>query len=199
MNDVGTFITSLLSPLGIGGSLLCIFLLFYIDSIVFPTVPELFTVLIFTGETSLDPVLFGAAVLVTLMAAEVAGVLTLYYAVSRARLPDRISRVIRRYQGFLICPDERMILINRIAPMLPFVGAFIAVAKWDLRKSLTYVLLGGAIKYGIILSLSTLFLVFLSRGTATLFTIVMVLIIIVLSLVASYVRKQRMEDVDRIA
>jgi len=133
------------------------------------------------------------------MAAEVAGVLTLYYAVSRARLPDRISRVIRRYQGFLICPDERMILINRIAPMLPFVGAFIAVAKWDLRKSLTYVLLGGAIKYGIILSLSTLFLVFLSRGTATLFTIVMVLIIIVLSLVASYVRKQRMEDVDRIA
>ena len=36
-----------------------------------------------------------------------------------------------------------MILINRIAPILPFLGAFIALAGWKLKRSLIYVVVGG--------------------------------------------------------
>lgn len=197
MNDVGNFITALFGPLGVGGGLLCIFLLFYIDSIVFPTVPELFTVLIYIGEDSVNPWLYGAAILATLLVAELAGVLTLYYVVKRARLPDRISRVVHRYQSFLICPDERMILVNRIAPILPFTGAFIALANWDLRKSLRYIVIGGAIKYGAILAMSGIFIAYMEKGIATTFTIMMVLVIIAISMVATYYRKKRMENAGR--
>jgi hypothetical protein len=197
MTDIGTFFIELFSPLGLWGGLLCIFLLFYIDAIIFPTLPELFTVVIFASGAAygVDPYLFAIAILITIVVAEVAGAMSLYLVVKRARVPTRIKSVVKRYQGFLLCPDERMILINRVAPILPFLGAFIAFAGWELKRSLVYLVVGGVIKYGIILALSGLFFAYFSdKGTATTVTIVMVLTIIVLSMIVSYYRKRRMED-----
>src|SRR5207249_9507820 len=37
---------------------------------------------------------------------------------------------------FLGVPDERAILLNRIAPVVPFVGAFIATLRWNYRRSM---------------------------------------------------------------
>jgi hypothetical protein len=199
MSDIGTFFTELFRPLGLWGGLICIFVLFYIDAIIFPTVPELFTVIIFSAASDygIDTLSYGVAILVTIVVSEIAGVLTLYYIVKSAKMPNRVSKVVKRYQGFLLCPDERMILINRVAPILPFLGAFIVLAGWKLRKSLIYVVVGGVIKYGIILALSGLFLTYFSKGIATTVTIIMVVIIIILSMLVSYYRKGRMEDACR--
>ncbi len=201
MTDIGTFFTELFTPLGLWGGLVCIFILFYIDAIIFPTLPELFTVLIFSNASDygIDTFTYGVFILVTIVVAEIAGVLTLYYIVKSAKLPHRVSKIVKRYQSFLLCPDERMILINRLAPILPFLGAFIALAGWGLKKSLTYVVVGGIIKYGIILALSGLFLTYFSKGTATTVTIIMVVVIIILSMLVSYYRKRRMKDACRTA
>jgi uncharacterized membrane protein YdjX (TVP38/TMEM64 family) len=117
MTDIGTFFIELFSPLGLWGGLLCIFLLFYIDAIIFPTIPELFTVVIFASGAiyGVDPLLFAVAILGTIVVAELAGAMTLFMVVRKARVPTRIQNVVKKYQGFLLCPDERMILVNRIA------------------------------------------------------------------------------------
>lgn len=195
MSDLGmgSIIAELFGPLGAVGGVLCIFLLFYIDAILFPTLPELFTVLIFTQGYGLEPALFGAVLLSTIMVAEVAGLLTLYTVVRWIKVPERLQKVIMTYRDFLVCQDERMILVNRIAPVLPFMGAFVALCRWDLKRSVVYTVVGGGLKYGVILALSGLFLTYMEKGIATTVTIVMVLAVIAISLVATLYRRRRLE------
>lgn len=171
---------------------------------IFPTVPELFTVLVFMQGYGLDPLLLGALLLAAIAVGEVAGLLTLYWIVKRLRVPVRLQRIIMGYRDFLVCRDEKMILVNRVAPVLPFMGAFVALCHWDLKRSIAYLLIGGMTKYGLILLLSGFFLAYLEKGTATTVTIAMVLAVIALSFVATMVRKRRMKtevckDADRSA
>ncbi|KQM12213.1 hypothetical protein AOA80_03465 [Methanomassiliicoccales archaeon RumEn M1] len=201
---IGYIIAELFGPLGAIGGVLCILLLFFIDAVIFPTVPELFTVLVFMQGYGLDPLLLGALLLAAIAVGEVAGLLTLYWIVKRLRVPVRLQRIIMGYRDFLVCRDEKMILVNRVAPVLPFMGAFVALCHWDLKRSIAYLLIGGMTKYGLILLLSGFFLAYLEKGTATTVTIAMVLAVIALSFVATMVRKRRMKtevckDADRSA
>ncbi len=171
---------------------MCIFLLLYIDSIIFPTIPEVFTVLIFTTDYGINSLWFAVMILATIAVSEVAGLLSLYMVVRKAKVPTRVHNAVRKYQHFLIYPDERMILLNRIAPVLPFLGAFVALCDWNLRKSIRYTIIGGVVKYGAILALSGLFIAYMEHGMARLVTLVMVLTVVILSFVASMLRKRRM-------
>lgn len=83
-----------------------------------------------------------------------------------------------------------MILINRIAPVLPFMGAFVALCRWDLKRSVAYTLIGGAVKYGLILTLSGFFLAYMEKGVATMVTVIMVLIVIGISFLATLYRRR---------
>ena len=192
MLSVGEALYTLFSPLGLAGWLLCTFLLFYIDAIVFPTLPELFVVLFFIAGygTMPDWALWSLFVLV-IAVAEVLGLTTLYLLVKRLRVPPKISKAVDRYRRFLLLQDERMILLNRAAPILPFTGAFVALSGWSYRKSLFYLVLGGTLKYGLILGASNYFLIYMEKGMAADVTLVMVLAIIVLSFVASNYRKRK--------
>ncbi len=194
MLSVGEAFYTLFSPLGLAGWLLCTFLLFYIDAIVFPTLPELFVVLFFIAGygTMPDWALWSLFVL-TIAAAEVLGLTTLYLVVKRIKVPPKISSVVDRYRRFLLLQDERMILLNRIAPILPFTGAFVALSGWSYRRSLFYLVLGGTIKYGLILAASNYFLIYMEKGMAADVTLVMVVAIIILSLIASTCRKRKAE------
>ncbi|WP_019177296.1 hypothetical protein [Methanomassiliicoccus luminyensis] len=198
-SSFGDLISELFKPLGLWGALICIFILFYVDSILFPTLPELFTVIIFNSgiQTGADQFLFGVGMLATIVIAEVLGVLTLYSVVKFVRLSGRIERAVRKFRDFLVVPDERMILVNRVAPILPFLGAFVALCGWNLRKSLTYVMIGGSCKYGVILVLSGLFFIYLSNDIAWLVTLTMIVAVIALSMVATYIRKKRMDNAYR--
>lgn len=201
---IGYIIAELFGPLGAMGGVLCILLLFFIDAVIFPTLPELFTVLVFMQGYGLDPILLGALLLAAIAVGEITGLLTLYWVVKRIRVPARLQKVVMGYRDFLVCQDEKMILVNRIAPVLPLMGAFVALCHWDLRRSIIYLLIGGMAKYGLILLLSGFFLAYLERGTATTITVIMVLSVIALSFVATLVRKRRMKagmckDTDRTA
>ncbi|AIZ57008.1 hypothetical protein Mpt1_c11460 [Candidatus Methanoplasma termitum] len=181
----------LMEIFGAGGGpvlVFCIFLIFLIDAAFFPTLPELF----FIGAFFYDPsITFGAALLIAAIAAEVLGLVVLYTIVGRIRVPKRIASVANKYIDFLLLSDERLLLLNRIAPMIPFSGAFVRIAGWNIKKSIFYVFLGCILKYGAILLMSNFFYEFYSSNTAQTVTIIFVLAVIGVSFVLSVIMKKR--------
>lgn len=194
MVDIGQEVYQFFSGLGILGWLAAIFILFYIDAIIFPTLPELITVIIFiAGIQTNSAWVLGILIIVTIAIAEFAGLTTLYLIVKKLKVPKMVRRVVCKYRDFLIVKDERIILVNRAAPVLPFLGAFVAILDWSFRKSVAYTLIGGVVKYGLILLLSSWFFEFLSEGTAELVTMAMVIGILVVSFTLAMIRRRRMK------
>jgi membrane protein YqaA with SNARE-associated domain len=187
MFDIGGWIYDLLSPLGIEGLLICLFLLFFIDSIVFPTLPELFTVIVFMVHPQ---AWFAGAILAIILLAEFLGFSTLYFIVTKIKVPRWIQNMITRYTCFLIVRDEKVVLVNRIAPVVPFIGAFAAVLKWNYKKCVLYTFAGGFLKYGAILAMSNLFFVYLSSGMAQTVTLILIIVIIAISFAVSFWRRK---------
>ncbi len=187
--SLGDWLFGLFDGMGDAGVVLCIFLLFLIDALLFPTLPELFMVLGFSSNPTWEfaMILLGATVI-----AELVGVFSLYYIVSRIKVPARIARIANRYIDFLVFSDEKIILVNRIAPMIPFLGAFIAmVDSWDRRKCAAYIVIGCLVKYGIILMASGFFISYLGSEEAQTVTLVFVFAVIIISFIASYFKKRK--------
>lgn len=187
--SIGDWLFGLFAGMGDPGIVLCIFIIFLLDAFAFPTLPELFMVLGFSADPTWE---FGIVLLCTAMVAELAGVLSLYYVVSRVRVPERISRIANRYIGFLVVSDERIVLVNRIAPMIPFLGAFIALVKtWDVRRCLVYNMVGCILKYGVILLANGFFISYFGSDEAQTVTLIFILAVIVVSFAASWYRKRQ--------
>ena len=190
--NIGQIIYDLFGDNGDLGVLLCIFLIFLLDALLVPTLPELFFILGFmAGAEHNTPIVFGCELLLVAILAELVGILSLYYVVKHIRIPKKIEKLVDTYTKFLVMGDERLLLLNRIAPMKPFAGAFIAIAKWDLKKSMFYIVLGWVLKYGIIMLLSNMFLDFFNSDQAQLFMIIMIVVVIVVSMIMSFVIKKR--------
>ena len=190
--NIGQIIYDLFGDNGDLGVLLCIFLIFLLDALLVPTLPELFFILGFmAGAEHNTPIVFGCELLLMAILAELVGILSLYYVVKHIRIPKKIEKLVDTYTKFLLMGDERLLLLNRIAPMIPFAGAFIAIAKWNLKKSIFYIVLGCVLKYGIIMLLSNMFLDFFSSDQAQLFMIIMIVVVIAVSMVLSIVVKKR--------
>lgn len=174
------------------GLVLFIFLIFLLDALVIPTLPELFFVIAFMGcPADRTPLVFGGEILLAAIAAELVGILSLYYVAKHIRIPGRIERAVQKYTKFLVMGDERLLLLNRVAPMIPFAGAFIAIAKWDLKKSIFYIVLGCVLKYGAILLMSDFFFRYFSSSEAQTITIVFIFAVIIVSFAASYIMQKR--------
>ncbi len=173
---------------GLGFALLGLFVIFVIDSTIFPALPELFAVLAFLMDPSLE---WGVALLVTACLAEIVGNSLLYFLVRRRKLPDFITRAMKRWIRFIFLRDERIILLNRIAPVMPFTGAFMAACKWNYRKSMLYLAAGGVAKYSALFLLIGLFDYSFEREQAQMFSIAAVLAVICVSLLASYIYRKR--------
>jgi hypothetical protein len=175
------------------GVLLCIFIIFLIDALIFPTLPELFFAMgmMYNSADGGGSFAFGAEMLFVVAVAEIIGVLTLYFLVGLFRIPKRVEKVVKKYIGFLVLGDERLILLNRIAPMIPFCGAVIRIAGWDIKKSIIYVIIGCIIKYGIIAALCNFFFEFYSGPDAQNFTLIFIILVIAVSFVFSYVMKKK--------
>ncbi|MEE9224132.1 MAG: hypothetical protein V3U51_05225 [Thermoplasmata archaeon] len=185
---LGDALIELFSSLGFVGGLTAIFLIFYFDAMIIPLIPELFAVLIFQA----DPVWeWGILILVIAEVGEVLGNSTLYFAAKNIGLPGFMKRAMNRYIDFLVLKDERLILSNRIAPTVPFVGAFIAACDWDFKKSITYVAVGGLVKYSFLLSIVAAFNVAYPRDMAQNMTLIMVIVFIVVSGVLALIKSRR--------
>lgn len=170
------------------GLLSAIFLVFFLDALAVPTMPELFFAFGCMVNHTFE---FGLALLAVAISAEISGMLILYYVVSHIRVPARIQKIVGKYTGFLVMGDERLLLLNRIAPMIPFSGAFVSIMKWDLKKSVGYLIAGCLLKYGAIALLSGYMYAYFSSSVASTVTLVMVISIIVFSFALSLLMKRK--------
>lgn len=187
---LGEDIISLFSSLGDAGMLLALAAIILIDGTGFPTLPEVWMVFIFGA----NPGSFTWGVMVVLVStvASLGGNFTLYSLVKAARLPSWISRRMRQYTDFLIVKDERLLLLNRLAPVVPYTGAFIAVCNWDVRKCALYLFVGAMAKSSVVVVLSWLSYDNLRQDIAPWVALGAVVIVIVASLVASLIYKRRL-------
>lgn len=191
MFSIGDWMYDVFGPYGAWGILVFVFLIFFIDAVVFPTLPELFFIIAFMYDPTVP---WGAAILCTAVVAEIVGIGLLYAVVERIRIPRRIKAVADRYVDFLVVSDERILLVNRVAPMIPFAGAFISlVDTWRLGRSMAYIVLGCVLKYGAIMLMSSSFYAFFSGSDAEMYTLLAVIAFIVLSMAASVLRKRKRE------
>ena len=187
--NISEFIYSIFGDYGDVGVLFCIFLIFLIDALIFPALPEVFFIL---GYDYSPTPIFGCLLVLMAVLAELVGIFSLYYVVKHVRIPKKISRIVEKYVGFLLVSDERVMLINRVAPMLPFAGAFIAIVEtWDPKKCAFYIVIGCVLKYGLILLASSFFYTYFSGDMALKVTMTLVIVILGISLAASYYRKKK--------
>src|SRR6266545_623968 len=140
---LGDWLEAALAFLGPAGLLAAIYLIFLVDAAIFPALPEVFIVAFYfelTGRWVWGTAATAGLLLLLAVAGDLSGNALLYAIVRRLKAADRmpkfIEKAMRKWTGFLAVSDERLILMNRIAPALPLTGAFIAVCGWNVRRSL---------------------------------------------------------------
>ncbi len=197
MASLDEFFAALFGSLGPVGSLLALLLIFAADAALFPALPEAWIVVTYTYRPEVtDPLVWTALLLGTAVVGDVLGTTALYAVVRRVlvegrRMPGWLERGMQRWTGFLLVRDERVILLNRLAPVVPFVGAFIATLRWDYRRSIAYVAAGGVAKYAVLLFVVFAVGVAYDVGTARWITLGLVVAVVALSFVGSYLVRRR--------
>ncbi len=189
MFDIGQWLYDLFGPYGGWGVLLALFLIFYIDAVLFPTLPELFFTIGIMYKSTWQ---WSILVLIVVSIAEALGLLTLYFIVEYIRVPERIKHAADKYSKFLIVHDEKMLLVNRVAPMLPFAGAFVSlIPSWTIKRALFYNFIGCYLKYGIIILFAGFFQAYFSGPVAQWVTIAFVIIMIVVCLIIAFIKRKK--------
>lgn len=192
--NLGQAIYDLFGANGEWGLVLCIFLIFLLDALLIPTLPELFFVLAFIGGANYGhPLLFGVELLIAAVIAEQIGIFSLYLVVKKYnhKIPKKIQSALDKYTQFLVVSDEKLLLLNRVAPMLPFAGAFVAILNWSVPKSAFYIAIGCVVKFGFIMMLSNFFYNYFQSEESQIITIVMILVVIAVSIVLSFFVKKK--------
>ena len=192
--NLGQAIYDLFGANGEWGLVMCIFLIFLLDALLIPTLPELFFVLAFIGGANYGhPLLFGVELLIAALIAEQIGIFLLYLVVKKYnhKIPKKIQSALDKYTQFLVVSDEKLLLLNRVAPMLLFAGAFVAILNWSVPKSAFYIAIGCIVKFGFIMMLSNFFYNYFQSEESQIITIVMILVVIAVSIVLSFFVKKK--------
>jgi membrane protein DedA with SNARE-associated domain len=197
MPSLDDFLAALFASLGPVGSLVALLLIFAVDAALFPALPEAWILLTYTFRPpGMDAVGWAAILLLAGVAGDLLGTTILYALVRRIlvqgrRMPHVLESAMRRWTELLGVPDERVILLNRIAPVVPFVGAFIATLRWDYRRSMAFVAVGGLAKYAVLLYLVFAIGVAYDPRTARSITLGLVVVIVAVSLLGSWLFRRR--------
>jgi hypothetical protein len=134
--------------------LLLVFLIFYFDAMVLTIFPEFLILFFFPARPEEFSLIIWVILLVAMATiGDVSGNYTVYLLFKKWKwFHKRVSEKLRKYVNFLVLKDEKLILLNRVAPALPMCGAFMAACNWNVKASLFYIFLGGLIKYLIIVA-----------------------------------------------
>lgn len=187
---IGDEIINFFGGAGGGGMLLALYIIFLIDSMMFPALPDFFLLVIYS--TNPGNAAWGAALLGIAVFASFSGNSLLYLIVKKYSPPNFIKKLMKRYSKMLVVKDEKILLINRVAPVLPYTGAFIAINNWDYWKAITYIVVGAAIKFGFLILLSGTFYKLFERGIAEKATFLLIVATLGISAFASYIEKKRL-------
>ncbi len=165
-----------------------LFIVFFLDAMLIPTLPEFFVMAFYSANPTLE---WGLLILTIVCGAEVASNTTLFLVVRRWGLPARLEKRMKQWVNFLAVRDERAILVNRVAPVVPFMGAFIATMDWNPRKSILYVFVGALVKYSLLIVLVDVLFEVFESNTARNFTLVAIVAVVAISFVQGHYHKRR--------
>ena len=197
MPSLDDVLAALFASLGPIGSLVALLLIFAVDAALFPALPEAWILITYTFRPeAMDAAGWAVILLLAAVAGDLLGTSILYGLVRRVlvqgrRMPHWLESGMRRWTEFLGVPDERIILLNRLAPIVPFVGAFIATLRWDYRRSMAFVAVGGLAKYAVLLYLVFVIGVAYNPRTARTITLVLVIVVVAISLIGSWLYRRR--------
>jgi len=186
---IGQDIIQAFADLGDPGMLLALVSIILVDGTGFPTLPEVWMVFIFGAH----PTSLGWAVAVILVSslASLGGNFILYTVVKLARPPKWVRKVMKKYTDFLVVHDERLLLLNRVAPVVPYTGAFIAIMGWDLRKCVLYLVTGAMIKSTVVVALAWLSYDNLRQDLAPWVALGAVAVVMAVSIIVSLIYRRR--------
>ena len=187
---IGDALINFFQNFGLAGFIIALFFIFLVDSMIFPSLPELFFLIAFLLNPSFQ---WGIFLLFIALLGIFCGNSLLYFMAKKARIPNFIKEMMKKYSGMLLLGDERLLFLNNIAPVLPYSGAFMAVNEWNYKKSMIYLEAGAALKFSILLLLSNSFYILFKEGVARKATLALIFITIAVSLSLSYFRKRKME------
>jgi len=197
MASLDEFLAALFASLGLAGSLIALLFIFAVDAALFPALPEVWILVTYTYRpAALTAGPWAALLLLVAVAGDVLGTSLLYGLVRRVliqgrRMPRWLEAGMRRWTGLLLVRDERVILLNRLAPVVPFVGAFMATLRWNFPRAITYVAVGGFAKYAVLLYLVFEIGIAYNPGTARAITLVLVLAVVALSFLGTWLYRRR--------
>jgi len=186
---IGEDIINTFASLGDIGMLLAITIIIWIDGTAFPTLPEVWMVFLYGVHP--ESFAWGAAIVITASAASLLGNFTLYSLVKVAKLPKWVQKKMKQYTNFLIVKDEKLLLLNRLAPIVPYTGAFIAVCNWNVKKSALYIFVSALAKFSIIVLISWASFESVKEEIAPFVSLAVVIILLVSSIIVSFVYKKR--------
>jgi hypothetical protein len=186
---IGADIIGLFGDLGDVGMLLAMAVIILVDGVGFPTLPEVWMVFIFGTHPS--SFAWGASLVLVSTLASLGGNFSLYTFVKMVKMPRRVERIMKRYLNFIIVHDERVLLLNRAAPILPYTGAFMAVSNWDLKKCALYLFVGAMAKSSLVVAIAWLSFDSLRAEVAPWVSLGLVLTVLLISLTASFIYKKR--------
>ncbi len=176
--------------------LLATFLIFYLDSMVITILPELLILFFYDNPVpGISPVAWLILLMLIASTGDVSGNFTVYLLFRKWKwFHKRVSEKLRKYVGLLFLKDEKLILLNRVAPALPMCGVFIAACNWNVKKSLFYIFIGGAVKYTIILSFFEFFAWLYGTDTAFYVTFISVVVFLVVSFFLGKYERNRLTE-----
>lgn len=177
-------INSVWSLGGIEWLVLVLFAIFFIDAII-PLLPEMFALLAFLSHPT---VAMGCLIIVVAALGDVLGNLSLFHLLRAFGIPQFLKNWITRYTDFLVIKGEKIVLFNRLVPLVPIVGPFIIACGWDLRKTLGYIALGGGIKNTLFFVLAGVFHFMFDQSFARFVSLVTFAVVMMTSF---FVAKQR--------
>jgi hypothetical protein len=176
--------------------LLGTFLIFYLDSMVITILPELLILFFYDNPVpGISPVTWLILLMFIASTGDVSGNFTVYLLFKKWKwFHKRVSEKLRKYVGLLVLKDEKLILLNRVAPALPMCGVFMAACNWNVKKSLFYIFIGGAVKYTIILSFFEFFEWLYGTDTAFYVTFISVVVFLVVSFFLGKYERNRLAE-----
>lgn len=186
---IGEDIINVFASLGDTGMVIALVAIILIDGIGLPTLPEVWMVWIF--GVHFDSVSWAVLLIVVASVASLGGNFVLYSIVKFIGMPKRIKKAMLRYTDFLIVSDERLLLLNRVAPLVPYTGAFMAVHEWNLRRCATYLIIGALAKSTVVVGLAAVSYDNVRQELAPWVALIAVIVVLVISLVASLIYKRR--------
>src|SRR2546423_12318191 len=137
MPSLDGVLAALFASLGPVGSLRALLVIFAVDAALFPALPEAWILITYTFRPeTMDAVGWAAVLLLVAVAGDLLGTTILYALVRRIlvrgrRMPHWLEAGVRRWTEFPGVPDARAILLDPVAPGVPFRGAFISTPRWD--------------------------------------------------------------------